>query len=45
MPILCALFSAVGVLGGWLIAVVMIGVDPGLFGDRCLVALISAKMS
>ena len=31
VPILCALFSAVGVLGGWLIAVVMIGVDPGAF--------------
>ena len=31
VPILCALFSAVGVIGGWLIAVVMIGVDPGAF--------------
>ena len=31
VPILCALFSAVGVLGGWLIAVLMIGVDPGAF--------------
>ena len=31
VPILCAVFSAVGVFGGWLIAVVMIGVDPGAF--------------
>ena len=31
VPLLCALFSAVGVFGGWLIAVLMIGVDPGAF--------------
>jgi phospholipid/cholesterol/gamma-HCH transport system permease protein len=31
MPILAAVFSAVGVLGGWVVGVVMIGVDSGSF--------------
>jgi phospholipid/cholesterol/gamma-HCH transport system permease protein len=31
MPILAILYSAVGILGAWLIAVKMIGVDPGNF--------------
>ena len=31
MPLLAAVFSAVGVLGGWLVGVVMIGVDSGAF--------------
>lgn len=31
MPILAAVFSAVGILGGWLVAVPLIGVDPGSF--------------
>ena len=31
MPILSAVFSAVGILGGWVVGVVMIGVDPGSF--------------
>ncbi|QEA11830.1 MULTISPECIES: lipid asymmetry maintenance ABC transporter permease subunit MlaE [Comamonas] len=31
MPVLAAVFSAVGVLGGWLVGVVMIGVDGGAF--------------
>ena len=31
MPVLAAVFSAVGVLGGWLVGVVMIGVDAGAF--------------
>jgi phospholipid/cholesterol/gamma-HCH transport system permease protein len=31
MPILAAVFSAVGVVGGWVVGVVMIGVDPGSF--------------
>ncbi|MEY2620967.1 MAG: hypothetical protein RIT26_787, partial [Pseudomonadota bacterium] len=31
MPILAAVFSAVGILGGWVVGVVMIGVDPGSF--------------
>jgi phospholipid/cholesterol/gamma-HCH transport system permease protein len=31
MPLLAAVFSAVGVLGGWLVGVVMIGVDGGAF--------------
>ncbi len=31
MPLLAAVFSAVGILGGWLVGVVMIGVDSGAF--------------
>ena len=31
MPLLAAVFSAVGVLGGWVVGVLLIGVDPGAF--------------
>jgi phospholipid/cholesterol/gamma-HCH transport system permease protein len=31
MPILATVFSAVGVLGGWVVGVLMIGVDAGAF--------------
>jgi phospholipid/cholesterol/gamma-HCH transport system permease protein len=31
MPLLAALFSSMGILGGWLIGVVFIGVDDGAF--------------
>lgn len=31
MPILAALFSVSGVLGGFLVSVVLIGIDPGVF--------------
>ncbi len=31
MPILAGVFSAVGILGGWVVGVIMIGVDPGSF--------------
>ena len=31
MPLLAALFSAMGIFGGWLIGVVVIGVDDGAF--------------
>lgn len=34
MPLLAAVFSAVGVLGGWLVGVVMIGVDAGAFWSQ-----------
>ena len=34
MPILAAIFSAVGVLGGYLITVVVIGVDSGAFWSQ-----------
>ncbi len=34
MPILAAVFSAVGVLGGWFVGVVMIGVDAGSFWSQ-----------
>jgi phospholipid/cholesterol/gamma-HCH transport system permease protein len=34
MPLLAAVFSAVGILGGWLVAVVLIGIDPGSFWSQ-----------
>ncbi|MEY2995102.1 MAG: hypothetical protein RL357_2037 [Pseudomonadota bacterium] len=34
MPILAAVFSAVGILGGWLVGVVLIGVDQGSFWSQ-----------
>lgn len=34
MPLLAALFSAMGVLGGYLIGVVMIGIDAGTFWSQ-----------
>ncbi|HEX6735628.1 MAG TPA: lipid asymmetry maintenance ABC transporter permease subunit MlaE [Azonexus sp.] len=34
MPLLAALFSAMGVLGGWLIGVAFIGVDDGAFWSQ-----------
>lgn len=34
MPLLAALFSTMGVLGGWLVGVVFIGVDDGAFWSQ-----------
>ncbi|MBV8123313.1 MAG: ABC transporter permease, partial [Paucibacter sp.] len=34
MPLLSAVFSAVGVLGGWIVAVLLIGVDAGAFWSQ-----------
>ena len=34
MPLLAALFSAMGVIGGWLVGVVFIGVDDGAFWSQ-----------
>jgi phospholipid/cholesterol/gamma-HCH transport system permease protein len=34
MPLLAAVFSAVGIIGGWLVGVVMIGGDPGAFWSQ-----------
>ena len=34
MPLLAAVFSAVGVLGGWVVGVAMIGVDGGAFWSQ-----------
>ena len=34
LPLLTAVFNAVGVLGGWLVSVPMIGVDPGAFWSQ-----------
>jgi len=34
MPLLAAVFSAVGIVGGWLVGVVLIGVDPGSFWSQ-----------
>jgi phospholipid/cholesterol/gamma-HCH transport system permease protein len=34
MPLLAALFSAAGVIGGWVVGVLMIGVDGGAFWSQ-----------
>ena len=34
MPLLAAVFSAVGVMGGWVVGVVLIGVDAGSFWSQ-----------
>ena len=34
MPLLAAVFSAVGIMGGWLVGVVMIGIDSGSFWSQ-----------
>jgi phospholipid/cholesterol/gamma-HCH transport system permease protein len=39
MPLLAALFSAMGVFGGWLVGVVFIGVDEGAFWSQMQAAV------
>jgi phospholipid/cholesterol/gamma-HCH transport system permease protein len=34
LPLLAAVFSAVGVIGGWVVGVQLIGVDPGAFWSQ-----------
>ena len=34
MPLLAAVFNAVGILGGWVVGVTLIGVDPGAFWSQ-----------
>ena len=34
MPLLAAVFSAVGIIGGWIVGVLMIGVDSGSFWSQ-----------
>lgn len=34
MPLLSAVFNAVGIIGGWVVGVLMIGVDPGSFWSQ-----------
>jgi phospholipid/cholesterol/gamma-HCH transport system permease protein len=34
MPVLAAVFSAIGVIGGWVVGVLLIGVDPGAFWSQ-----------
>jgi phospholipid/cholesterol/gamma-HCH transport system permease protein len=34
MPLLAAMFSAMGIIGGWVVGVVMIGVDGGAFWSQ-----------
>jgi phospholipid/cholesterol/gamma-HCH transport system permease protein len=34
MPLLAAVFSAMGIVGGWVVGVVMIGVDSGAFWSQ-----------
>lgn len=39
MPLLAAIFTAMGIFGGWLIGVVMIGVDAGSFWSQMQAAV------
>lgn len=34
LPLLSAVFSAVGILGGWAVGVLLIGIDPGAFWSQ-----------
>ena len=34
MPILAAVFSTVGILGGWVVGVLLIGIDTGAFWSQ-----------
>jgi len=34
MPLLAAVFSAVGIIGGWMVGVLMIGIDAGAFWSQ-----------
>lgn len=34
MPVLAAVFSMVGVIGGWVVGVMLIGIDPGSFWSQ-----------
>lgn len=34
MPILAAVFSMVGIIGGWIVGVLLIGIDPGSFWSQ-----------
>src|SRR3546814_3162341 len=34
MPILAAVFSMLGIIGGWIVGVVLIGIDPGTFWSQ-----------
>jgi len=34
MPLLAAVFSAVGIMGGWAVGVLLIGIDPGSFWSQ-----------
>src|SRR5690554_4099152 len=34
MPVLAAVFSMVGVIGGWVVGVLLIGIDPGVFWSQ-----------
>jgi phospholipid/cholesterol/gamma-HCH transport system permease protein len=34
MPLLAGVFSAVGIIGGWVVGVLLIGVDPGAFWSQ-----------
>ncbi|CAL8472827.1 lipid asymmetry maintenance ABC transporter permease subunit MlaE [Caballeronia sp. S22] len=34
MPVLAAIFSAVGIIGGYVVGVILIGVDPGAFWSQ-----------
>jgi len=44
LPLLTAVFSAVGVIGGWVIAVPLIGVDSGSFWSQMRVGSMCGPM-
>ena len=45
MPLLAAMFSAMGIFGGYLVGVVLIGVDDGAFWSQMQAASICARTS
>ena len=45
MPLLAALFSAMGIFGGYLVGVRLIGVDDGAFWGKCRRGSISVPTS
>ena len=45
MPLLAAMFSAMGVFGGYLVGVVLIGVDEGSFWSQMQARSISGRTS
>jgi len=53
MPLLCILYTAIGLVGGYLVAVVLLGIDPGVFfskiklvtsGDDLLMGLVKSAV-
>lgn len=45
LPLLCILFTAVGMAGAWLVAIEMLGVDPGIFVSNIQKYMVVADFS